>query len=785
LYKVDKSGKLKWSYVTGAAWYDGSAVGTNPALDADGNIIFGSRDKKLYAVDSNGSLQWSFDTGGSIYSSPKVDVFGNIYFGSADGNVYKLGETAKLVNIYSIPLIVDNGMNIYDYENYILNEAYSLEAEQSYDTSMKSSVEAFTDNEPSVLDEALKILHLTRSNLNEFEYASTEMQARLSSVTLSLDDPVAGAEYSKLISDSIANSGSLGDLVRYAAYADDFTINPVDFSKELGVTPLETAIRDVFTNNGTSISAEQEADLLNQLTNVPLDIQKGAALILYALDESLVMLKEAFSSLTQADKNIIGNESFQKFVMNQGGNTLKGVIDILDKVNKQKLYGSCLKLLSAIEQAETHFSHASGISNAEYLLNFGTPIGKIVIGGSGANNYTDDSSNIPAFERTMLLIDTGGDDIYKNKGGSSTLVDPISILLDLGGDDEYDCVGDFSQGSGRLGHGILIDYDGADKYFGSDLANAGSGYFYTQGSAFFGVGILDDRGSDNDIYIGDYLSQGASTIGGLAILNDDGGNDKLYCREYSQAFGFIKGVGIIRETSGNDFYASGGTDVDFRENAAGQERYVCMSQGFGFGARRDTFPANERYSLSGGCGILVDMAGNDVYSGDYFAQGSSYWYALGILNDRGGNDLYYARRYSQGTGTHVSVGYLIDSAGDDFYQSWIVSQGHGLDSSVGVLIDMTGNDIYSMKGWYGQGAGGGGLGILVDNAGNDIYYAYDTGGQGFGDPYMSNVYTPIGIVIDVGGFDLYSQCYNNQRRTKYSGGITIDVPSGKSGFLSD
>jgi len=782
LYKLDKSGNMEWRFITGIAYYDGSAVGTTPALGSDGSIIFGSRDKSLYAVDSSGDLLWSFETGGSIYSSPVVDSLGNIYFGSADGNLYKLGETANLLNTFSLPEIVDTGKYFTPIEEFLLNESVSLYPDLIADYSHSPIPDSFTGNGPEVLDEALKIMHLTRANLDQFEYASNNFTWQLDSVTLSLDDPVAGAEYSKDVSDSIADATDLNELVIIAADANDFSIDPVDFVKELADKPLETAIKDIFTSNGETINTNQETDLLNQLENVPLDIQKGTALILYAMDDSLKMINEAFSTLTPANISLIRNADLIVYVMNHYGSTLRAVLQVLDKIDKQKLYGAGLNLLSAISKAEDYFEKAASIPGDEYLLNFGTPIGNIIIGGAGQNNYIDDSENPSIYDRTTLLIDTGGNDIYDFPAGASNPNNPVCICLDLEGNDEYHPVSNFSQGTGLLGTGILIDYNGSDLYMGSELFEGGSTFSYMQGSAYFGLGVLNDRGQDNDVYVGDYITQGAATIGGLAILQDDGGDDKYYCREYSQAFGYIKGVGIIRDVSGNDLFASGGSDIDFREESPGAERYVCMSQGFGFGARRDMV---DNISLSGGIGILVDIEGNDLYSGDYFAQGSSYWYAIGILNDRGGNDLYYARRYSQGTGTHVSVGYMIDDAGDDFYQSWIVSQGHGLDSSVGVLIDLTGNDIYSMKGWYGQGAGGGGLGILVDNAGNDIYYAKDSGGQGFGEPYMSNVYTPIGILIDVGGFDLYSQCYNNQRRTKYTGGITIDVPSGKSGFLSD
>ncbi|MEE8190573.1 MAG: PQQ-binding-like beta-propeller repeat protein, partial [Candidatus Scalindua sediminis] len=61
-------------------------------IDSDGNVYFGSWDKKLYALNPDGMLKWSFTTGGAIKSSPAIGLDRTIYFGSSDGNFYAVGD---------------------------------------------------------------------------------------------------------------------------------------------------------------------------------------------------------------------------------------------------------------------------------------------------------------------------------------------------------------------------------------------------------------------------------------------------------------------------------------------------------------------------------------------------------------------------------------------------------------------------------------------------------------------------------------------------------------------
>ena len=195
--------------------------------------------------------------------------------------------------------------------------------------------------------------------------------------------------------------------------------------------------------------------------------------------------------------------------------------------------------------------------------------------------------------------------------------------------------------------------------------------------------------------------------------------------------------------------------------------------GFGLGSRPDeTF-----IGASGGIGIIADQMGNDLYVGDYFAQGSSYWYALGILADESGHDKYISRRYSQGAGTHFSIGVLWDAKGDDQYLSTFgVAQGCGHDYSIGILLDNGGNDRY-IGGVIAQGAGNdNGLGVLIDNGGQDEYHIKAMG-RGRGNYHKDRGLPSFGIQFDTGGsLDYYSiKNRNNRLILKTEHGIFADT----------
>lgn len=330
---------------------------------------------------------------------------------------------------------------------------------------------------------------------------------------------------------------------------------------------------------------------------------------------------------------------------------------------------------------------------------------------SEADNVIEDDAE--------LIIDRGGDDIYK-------LSNPNTIIIDLGGNDIY-AGGDYSVACAVNGFACIADVSGDDEYIGGDFSIA---------CGINGIGMILDM-AGNDTYRGSYACIGAG-FNGAGLLFDRQGSDTYISQGYSQAFGFVLGTGLILDEHGSDVYNMTAGMSDHRE----PDYSAHLSQGFGFGIRD---------IASGGAGILMDMEGNDRYTGEYFTQGSSYWIAYGLLYDCSGNDIYTARRYSQGAGTHFTTGILIDKKGNDYYVSWGVSQGCGHDYAVGMLMDYDGNDVYSSE-WLSQGAGNAnGLGLLADFDGDDMYSSYRDSG-GYGQEYRSSF--SIGIMFDNRGDDI-------------------------------
>src|SRR3990170_8095205 len=318
-----------------------------------------------------------------------------------------------------------------------------------------------------------------------------------------------------------------------------------------------------------------------------------------------------------------------------------------------------------------------------------TNIGKIVVGGTGTSYYYADAA---------VIIDLGGDDYYFNNAGASNKDIPVSVCIDFSGNDVYNAAISFAQGTGRFGIGFLMDFDGNDKYLGQE---------FSQGSCLFGVGLLLDNNGD-DFYSGHVLNQG---------------------------------VGALIDAHGNDFYFAGGRYPDFRDP---EKSFQSMSQGMGMGIR----PEESIVGASGGIGILIDQKGNDQYHGDYFSQGSGYYFSLGLLHDNEGTDKYYAGRYAQGAGIHSAIGLLEDKSGDDIYEcSFGVSQGCGHDTGIGFLVDYSGDDAYRSA-TSSQGIGlEKGMGILADFCGNDGYYANDNS-QGFSSPSKTEDMVSIGMLLD-------------------------------------
>lgn len=366
------------------------------------------------------------------------------------------------------------------------------------------------------------------------------------------------------------------------------------------------------------------------------------------------------------------------------------------------------------------------------------------IGGAGNDYYQGDYK---------FILDFGGDDVYDLDYDPS---DPHGvIIIDLAGDDHYRAVSDFTLGSGCLSVGLLLDFEGNDRY---DARSFGLG------SAWFGFGLLYDASGD-DRYDGDTHVQGAGTFG-LGLLIDEGGRDIYNAAVFAQGFGSVQGAGVIYDRTGSDTYYAGGKYKDFGRYL---DHYLSMSQGFGYGLRP---------WMSGGIGAIIDVTGNDNYYADIFAQASSYWWSLGLIYDLTGLDSYHCYQYGQGVGTHMTLGALIDDSGNDVYFGKGVMQGCGHDYACGLLLDREGDDTYiGVDKVQGDGSANG-IGLLMDLNGADRYFSSNPRlSQGAGDSRRG--FGSIGLFIDLGGQDQYDgngrDNFYWKAQARWGGGMDIEL----------
>jgi hypothetical protein len=434
------------------------------------------------------------------------------------------------------------------------------------------------------------------------------------------------------------------------------------------------------------------------------------------MEETKNNVERALSNLTLEEETILREKALNPW----DDKTWNDVLRISMKVNRAQLLEAFSPLLSFLtrdnlsllkEDLISRFGQNTGAILYEAM----TPIGKVVVGGSGPNIYKEDAA---------LILDLGGDVLYINNAGGTRPGMPVALVIDWGGNDRYLSRENFSQGAGLLGGGFLMDMGGDDTFVSMD----GS-----QGTGFWGIGVLY-HGEGSTTYTARDYCQGVGQMG-IGLLIDRRGDDRYHCSFGGQGLGLFGGTGILLDEGGNDFYQLGGLKPDFRDPL---KSTVSMGQGFGQGIRAE----KGIHGVPGGIGMLIDEGGDDTYIADYFAQGASYYYGLGILDDRDGNDRYISGRYAQGAGIHSSVGVLLDRKGSDFYYaSFGVAQGMGHDFGVGYFEDDEGKDHY----WGGtlvQGAAtNGSVGIFIDLEGND-QRAYTERGQGYSEGENS-----LGIMI--------------------------------------
>jgi hypothetical protein len=301
-----------------------------------------------------------------------------------------------------------------------------------------------------------------------------------------------------------------------------------------------------------------------------------------------------------------------------------------------------------------------------------------------------------------ILLAGGGDDTH--------FAPDCALLVDLGGDDSY--LGATGASRHDLPVSVTVDIDGNDTYasphektpaqgagvlgIGMLLDCAGDDRYeahsFSQGCGRFGVGVQYDA-AGNDAYVSRGFSQGAGLYG-IGVLLDRAGNDTYNTVYYAQGYGFSGGCGLLMDIAGDDRYVADDTDLVHVGDETPKHN-ESDAQGFGSGRRGDH---TDGHNMSGGLGILDDLDGDDFYSAGVFAQGSGYWFGYGVLNDDRGDDRYRGVFFNLGASAHFAIGVLFDNGGND-ESDLVMTLGFGTahDGSAAFYIDVDGDDTYTMS----------------------------------------------------------------------------------------
>jgi hypothetical protein len=527
-----------------------------------------------------------------------------------------------------------------------------------------------------------------------------------------------------------------------------------------GEAPLATSLAELRGERGVNAA---------EVSGVPLELQRALVPIVRAMAAARVAIEASRGAageprdlrvLASVPSWILGVRRFELTSQTPG---------TFEAVDTARITAAAASLAYAIESAE--LSRFEGL--ALEAVDLATPLGQLVLRGPGDDVWSPpDPGDAPA-----LLLDTGGNDVYRGAVAAATERRPVSVLVDLGGSDVYGyAVGDDDarapegrtlsrtgrQGSGNLGVGLLFDLGSSDDVYRSLVAS--------QGSGSHGVGVLYDEGG-SDRYEAEGFSQGAAAWG-VGLLLDRAGDDHYTLYNSGQGFGFTRGVGAIVDEAGSDTYVAvpgdgwpGGEALYPSDQLPGPPHSAraanhSFAQGCGAGHRPD-WP-DPGYPFPGGVGVLRDAAGDDRYVAGVFAQACGFVLGLGVLLDGEGNDLYDGLYYVQGASAHVGAAVFVDGDGDDQYDATFALEGPGLgfahDLSVAVHYDVAGDDLYR--------AGAGSLGtaltnsvaLFVDGAGLDRFEAAH-GSMGYaaiGDAPQRRVHVPsVGVFVKGGGAGTY------------------------------
>lgn len=485
------------------------------------------------------------------------------------------------------------------------------------------------------------------------------------------------------------------------------------------------------------------------LDQVPDNVQRAASLVLDVALSSVAYRRSAFGGAADlADR--FARAARDEFDSDDPERVQED-LRFLRKADLRPLFAAGHDLAMAAVAAQTLAETTPADQAYEWSLD--TAWGWIVLsGGKGATHPS---------RPTLLVIDTGGDDTYIGVPATQSVNNWCAVVLDTSGNDRYlsdpalttTAVANWDRRRERSGFGpcqalfgvsILLDRRGDDLYRTHRPGLA---------SAYLGMALLHDS-EGADVYDAYTNAQGCGYFG-VALLEDAAGQDRYSAFQNVQGYGRTAGFGAIVDRAGDDVYAANDEALDFPSSQSPQHN-TSMAQGAGYGRRADYLDGN---SLSGGVGLLFDLAGNDSYSCGVFGQGVGYWEGVGMLWDAQGDDVYKGQWYVQGASAHFAIGYLEDEAGDDRYEALLnMAQGAGHDFGTGFLFDGAGRDSYVAPNLSLGAGNANGMGWFVDFGGDD---RYDSKGVTLGKGAeaakgsLRQRGLCLGVFMDLGGADAY------------------------------
>ena len=442
--------------------------------------------------------------------------------------------------------------------------------------------------------------------------------------------------------------------------------------------------------------------------------------------------------------------------------------DVARTWDEASLWYASEKCVQALDQARIALKQVKDAP--AFSFDWETPWGWVRIRGTGSDQVDGTDA--------LLIVDLGGDDLYRGAVAAADAQRPIGLVLDCGGNDKYESTVP-AQGAGLCGIGVLLDAGGDDVYQAER---------YAQGVGQFGFGLCADLAGDDNYFV-KFSGQGCGYFG-VGQLFDAAGDDQYRLYADGQGLGGVSGVGVLADRTGNDSYeAVRDAGITGRPSYHSPDDNISVNnaQGCAMGRRGD---GADGHCYAGGLGVLLDSEGDDQYLSGNWAMGTGYWFGVGMLHDGAGNDCYRGVCYTQATGAHFCIGVLIDEDGNDLHLAEAnsnMSCAWGHDFTIALLLDVGGNDVYDVQDCGVSYSINRSVTALIDIGGDDHYLGkaghypgyvlYDKrfAARGGVSDYFADT-TSLGLFLDIGGDDTYATQPPEKTQNREKPGEEAEAP---------